>query len=420
MEKAMHATGEPAGDDQGWAGDTRWLRDERGRLLVGDRVLDDVVAEIGGTPCYLLDRGRIERRVAMLRECLPASVELHYAIKANPLPELVAWLAARVDGFDVASAGELELALAAGMSPQRISFAGPGKSASELALAHAHGVLVNVESFREIGILAELGARDGTPARVALRVNLPFELRGSGMRMSGGASPFGIDSEQVPEALAAIRAAGLAFEGFHLFAGSQCLRADAIVEAQQASYELVLGWRDLFPAPVRMLNLGSGFGIPYTIADAPLDFAPIAANLASLAARAREDFPEARLAIEPGRYLVGEAGVYVVRVIDRKVSRGQTFLVVDGGMHQHLAASGNFGQVMRRNYPVAISPARGEREIANVVGPLCTPLDLLADKAELHRAEVDDLFVVFQSGAYGRSASPRGFLSHPDVTEHIV
>src|SRR5690606_7188498 len=171
MEKAMHATGEPAGDEQGWAGDTRWLRDERGRLLVGDRVLDDVVAEIGGTPCYLLDRGRIERRVAMLRECLPASVELHYAIKANPLPELVAWLAARVDGFDVASAGELELALAAGMSPQRISFAGPGKSASELALAHAHGVLVNVESFREIGILAELGARDGTPARVALRVN---------------------------------------------------------------------------------------------------------------------------------------------------------------------------------------------------------------------------------------------------------
>ena len=409
----------PAKSDAGPA--ERWPRAADGELLVSGRPLSQVVDEVGGTPCYLYDRGQLEARARSLRALLPRDVLLHYAIKANPMPALAGFMRAHVDGFDVASAGELRVALDAGMDREHVSFAGPGKQEAELQRAQAAGILVNLESFREIDLLARASERNGTPARVAVRVNLPFELKASGMKMSGGAKQFGVDDDQVPALLRRIADAGLAFEGFHCFAGSQNLRAEAIVEAQQRSYELARTWLDAFPAPLRWLNLGGGFGIPYSERDKPLELAPVADSLHRLAARAAADFgPQSRLVVELGRYLVGEAGLYVCRVLDRKISRGKVFLVADGGMHQHLAASGNFGQVMRRNYPIAVNGAAREPEKATVVGPLCTPLDLLGDDVELGHAEPGDLVVVFQSGAYGRSASPRQFLGHPDVAEALV
>lgn len=405
---------------EAWASDDPWLWNANGELLVGGRPLSEVVAGVGSSPCYLYDRARLTRRVAALRKILPAGIGLHYAVKANPMPALVCHMATLVDGLDVASVGEMRKALDSGMPAQHVSFAGPGKSDRELAQACAAGILVNVESMRELKPLAEASERIGRAARVALRVNLPFELKASGMRMSGGARQFGVDAERVPEVLAEIRRLGLAFEGFHMYAGSQNLRAAHIVEAQQRCYELALQWSDRLPAPVRSFNLGGGFGVPYTPAEMPLDLAPIADSLAQLVERARREMPQAQLVLELGRYLVAPAGIYVSRVVDRKDSRGQVFLVVDGGMHQHLAASGNFGQVLRKNYPLAVNPRRGTPEACNVVGPLCTPLDLLADRAQLDRGEIGDLVVVFQSGAYGRSASPRDFLGHPDVVEALI
>ena len=255
-----------------------------------------------------------------------------------------------------------------------------------------------------------------------MRINPDFELKGSGMRMGGGAKQFGIDAEEAPRMLALAAQLGLAVLGFHIFSGSQSLKADAIADAQAQTVELALRLADAAPGPVRMLNIGGGFGIPYFPGEAPLDLAPIGAGLEALLPRVQAALPQARLSIELGRYLVGEAGVYVARVIDRKVSRGQVFLVTDGGLHHHLAASGNFGQVIRKNYPVVIGNrmAAGEAEVASVVGPLCTPLDLLADRMELAPAEVGDLVVVFQSGAYGRSASPAAFLGHPAAREVLV
>jgi diaminopimelate decarboxylase len=397
-----------------------WLLDDSGELLIGGRPLSRAVMATGGTPCYLYDRPRLMERVRAVRAFLPEGADLHYAIKCNPMPALVCQMARICDGLDVASTGELQIALDAGMEPRHISFAGPGKRDAELQQAQAAGVLINIESARELEVLAEASARDGRAARVALRVNPPFELKASGMRMGGGARQFGVDAEQVPSLLAEIGRLGLAFEGFHLYAGSQNLKAAAIIEAQAESYALLRSFADHLPAPVRSLNLGGGFGIPYTPGDAPLELAPIAEHLAQLAARCRVDFPDARLVLELGRYLVGEAGVYVCRVVDRKRSRGQLFYVCDGGMHHHLAASGNFGQVIRRNYPVLVNGRPSGSEIASVVGPLCTPLDLLADRAELGPAEVGDLIVVFQSGAYGFSASPREFLGHPQPRQALV
>jgi len=394
----------------------------QGELVVGGKRLSILAAQVGQTPFYAYDRSLLKARVAELRGVLPPAVKLHYAMKANPMPAVVGLMVGLVDGIDVASAGELKVALDAGANPQEVSFAGPGKRDAELRQAVAAGVLVNLESFREVGALATISQALGLPARVAVRVNPDFELKGSGMKMSGGPKQFGVDAEEVPKLLKEVAAAGLAFEGFHLFAGSQNLRAEAICEAQQKSYELALRLAQDAPLPVRFLNLGGGFGIPYFPGEQRLALAPIGDNLAQLLQRAQTELPQAEFVIELGRYLVGEAGVYVTRIVDRKVSRGLVYLVADGGLHHHLAASGNFGQVVRKNYPVCIGTRADapDTEVASVVGPLCTPLDLLADRMKLAPAQVGDLVVVFQSGAYGASASPQAFLGHPACVEVLV
>jgi diaminopimelate decarboxylase len=253
-------------------------------------------------------------------------------------------------------------------------------------------------------------------------VNPDFELKAAGMKMGGGPKPFGVDAERVPALLRRTGELGFAFQGFHLFAGSQNLNAAAIAESQNQIFLLALRLAEVAPEPVRYLNIGGGFGIPYFPGDTPLDLDPIGANLERWLAHLQGRLPQAKVVLELGRYLVGEAGIYVTRILDRKISRGRVFLITDGGLHHHLAASGNFGQIIRKNFPVTVANRmRGtEKEIVNVVGPLCTPLDMLAERMELARAKVDDLIVVFQSGAYGLTASPTGFLSHPAPVEVLV
>ena len=391
-------------------------------LQIGGMPVTRLAQRVGATPFYAYDRAAIAARVAELRRQLPAEVQLHYAVKANPMPAVVQHVASLVDGLDVASAGEMHVALDTGMAPERVSFAGPGKTEGELACAAAAGIVVNVESAREVEVLAACSRGTGVTPRVAVRVNPDFELKSSGMKMSGGPKPFGIDAEIVPALLARIGELGLDFEGFHIFSGAQNLRAEALQEAQEKTIRLGLQLARHAPAPVRTLNIGGGYGIPYFPGDQPLDAAAVGAHLARLLPEVERDLPQTKIVVELGRYLVGEAGVYVCRVIDRKISRGRVFLVTDGGLHHHLAASGNFGQVIRKNYPVLVGNrvVGEERERVSIVGPLCTPLDLLADDMDMARAEVGDLVVVLQSGAYGLTASPAAFLSHPRAAEVLV
>ena len=274
-----------------------------------------------------------------------------------------------------------------------------------------------------MGRVADLAKDFRQRPRVAVRINPDFEVKGSGMRMAGGPQQFGIDAEQMPETLRELGKLRLDFVGFHIFAGSQNLRADVLKASQERIIELALSLAPHAPGPIRHLNIGGGFGIPYFPKDIALDLRPIGENLGRLIEqRLKPVLPDARVIIELGRYIIGEAGLYVTRVIDKKVSRGQIFLVTDGGLHHHLAASGNFGQVIRRNYPIAIGNRMDQAplETVSVVGCLCTPLDLLADKVALPRTEVGDLVVVFQSGAYGLTASPVHFLSHPVPLEVLV
>lgn len=398
------------------------FRGADGGFEVGGVSIGRLASRVGRTPFFAYDRSLITRRIANLRQALPEQVHLHYAIKANPMAAVVQHLAFLVDGFDVASAGELKLALDTPMPAERISFAGPGKTVDELGQAVAAGNVINFESVAEMEAVSRIAQQTGLRPQVLVRVNPDFELRGSGMRMGGGAKPFGIDAEQVPQMLARMGQLPVQFIGFHIFSGSQNLDAAAIVEAQEKTIALAINLATHAPAPVRLLNIGGGFGIPYFAGNEKLDLDAVGAGLSDRMKLLAARLPRAEVIIELGRYIVGEAGVYVCRVVDRKESRGQTFLVTDGGLHHHLAASGNFGQVIRRNYPVAVASRLDQpaTETVSVVGCLCTPLDMLAENVHLPRADVGDLIAVFGSGAYAMTASPNRFLSHPDPVEILV
>lgn len=392
-------------------------------LLIGGQPLTELARAVGKTPFYAYDRSVINDQVAALRDALPPAVHLHYAIKANPMPEVVRHLAALTDGLDVASAGELQVALDTGIAPANISFAGPGKSKADLSAALAGGVIINIESPGEMQRIAALAEASGIRPQVAIRVNPDFELKAAGMKMGSGPKPFGIDAEQVPAVLQAMASLPLDFVGFHIFGGSQNLRAQAIIDAQTKTFELAFRLSRFAPTPVRWLNIGGGLGVPYFPGEERLDITPIANNLAALVAAADVQLPGAEIVLELGRYLVAEAGVYVCEIVDRKVSRGETFLITNGGLHHHLAASGNFGQVVRKNYPLCLGNrvADDACEMVNVVGPLCTPLDVLGHRVLLPAgAAPGDLIVVFQSGAYGLTASPLNFLNHPYPGEILV
>lgn len=392
-----------------------------GELAIGGRKASELVAE-AGTPLFVYDGALIEARVSALRAALPERLGLHYAMKANPFAPLLRHMAGLVDGFDIASGGELLMAEAAGVPAERISFAGPGKRDADLEAAISRGVTLNLESAREAERALAIAERVGRAPKLAIRVNPDFDLKGSGMKMGGGAKPFGVDAGAVPALARRIIASGAEWRGFHIYAGSQTLDAAAIIEMQAATLLLAARLAEESGAVLPACNLGGGFGIPYFPGDAPLDLAALGTALAERFAALPEVLQETAFCIELGRYLVGEAGVYLTRIIDRKESHGEVFLVTDGGLHHQLAASGNFGTVVRRNYPSAIATRFGApvEEEASVVGCLCTPLDRLADRGGFPRAEEGDLVAVFCAGAYGASASPMHFLGHGPAAERLV
>lgn len=397
------------------------FRAQDGALMIGGRSAEAWTEVAGDTPLFVYDIEIVRTRVARFRSAF-AGVGLHYAIKANPHPALVAAMVPMVDGIDVASQGEAGIALAAGMAPAHISFAGPGKRDRELRMAIGAGVTINLESpaegERALAIAGDLGVRP----RLAVRVNPDFDLKGSGMKMGGGAKPFGIDSDRAAAVIRSVVAAGADYRGLHIFAGSQALGAEAIAETQALTIALAARVsRDAGLSPP-LVNLGGGFGIPYFPGEVPVDLAHVGRALGEALANRDPILEATEFVIELGRWLVGEAGVYLTRIVDRKDSHGETFLIVDGGLHHQLAASGNFGTVVRRNYPVALASRFGaEPQIeASVVGCLCTPLDRLGDRIGLPDARVGDLVAVFMAGAYGASASPTSFLGHPPPGELTI
>jgi diaminopimelate decarboxylase len=396
--------------------------DAEGMLLVGGMRADALAEAAGDTPLFVYDSAMLGARVAEWRAAMPAGVQLHYAMKANPYAPLLIHMARQVDGLDVASGGELKAALASGMAAEHISFAGPGKRDRELEAAIRAGVTLNLESAGEATRALAIAARTGITPRLAVRVNPDFDLKGSGMKMGGGAKPFGVDAADAPALVRRLLGLGADWRGFHIFAGSQALDAAAIAETQAQTVALAARLANQIGATPPLVNLGGGMGVPYFPGDRAVDVAAVGRALGETLATRDAVLGGSRFAMELGRWLVAEAGVYLTRIVDRKVSHGETFLVTDGGLHHQLAASGNFGTVIRRNYPIAVANRFGAEpaETVSVVGCLCTPLDRLGDQVGLPRADVGDLVVLFQAGAYGASASPAAFLGQGPAREMLV
>ncbi|MBW8294404.1 pyridoxal-dependent decarboxylase, exosortase A system-associated [Sphingopyxis sp.] len=396
--------------------------DEDGMLLIGGDRADTLADMAGDTPLFVYDSAMLTARVAAWRAAMPAEVQLHFAMKANPYPPLLAFMARLVDGFDVASGGELKAAIDSGMAAAHISFAGPGKRDRELEAAIIVGATLNLESAGEAARALAIAARNGVTPRLAVRVNPDFDLKGSGMKMGGGAKPFGVDAAEVPALVRRLIAAGADWQGFHIFAGSQALDAAAIADTQAQTVALAARLADEIGATPPLVNLGGGMGVPYFPGDTAVNAAAVGSALGETLAARPAVLADSRFAMELGRWLVAEAGVYLTRIVDRKSSHGETFLVTDGGLHHQLAASGNFGTVIRRNYPIAVANAFGRdpTETVSVVGCLCTPLDRLGDQVALPRADVGDLIAIFQAGAYGASASPAAFLGQGPAREMLI
>ena len=393
-----------------------------GVLAIGGNDVRMLVKDHGGTPLFVYDNNLVGAKIALFRAALPDGLGLHYAVKANPYPPLLKWICQFVDGFDIASEGELAALEKVGAACIPLSFAGPGKTDRELERAIRAEATVSLESEGEAGRLLDIAGKIGIRPKAMVRINPPFQLKGAGMKMGGAASPFGIDHDRAAEIVRGLVEAGADWRGLHIYPGSQCLDWAAIVEAQGASVALAGQIADEAGHEPPEVNLGGGFGIPYFAGEAPLDLYSMGQALGDMLGECPGPLCASRFTLELGRWLVGEAGVYLTRVTDRKESRGETFLVTDGGLHHMLAASGNFGHLLRRNYPVALASRFGAlvEEVANVVGNLCTPLDIIGHRIEFPHAEPGDLIAVFCAGAYGLSASPQGFLSQTRAKEVMV
>lgn len=396
-----------------------------GALAVGGVSVRDIAA-VAGTPCYLYDAQILRARYRALSDALAGFGEVYYSIKANPNPAICTVFVREGAGLEIASAAEYELARAAGCAPERIVFAGPGKRDAELEHVLRRGIAeIHVESEGEIRRLGAIAETLGLAARVAIRINPVATGQGGAMLMGGRPLQFGIDEERMLEAVDLVEAhAALALSGVHIFAGTQILGAETIARQWRHCIDIASRVAQHVGRPLETIDLGGGLGIPYFANDKTLDLAELRQVVEDLTPLVREHalLQEARLILEPGRFLAGPAGVYLCQVTDVKLSRGERFIVTDGGMHHHLAASGNLGQVIKRDYPLVAATRLDDSacEKAVVTGPLCTPLDVLGREARLPALVPGDLIAVLQSGAYALTASPVGFLSQPMPAEVLV
>lgn len=398
-----------------------WSSNAHGELSVGGQDISSIAARYG-TPLFIYDRAILERKLSALRNALPSRFRISYSVKANPNPAFLRFFLENGCGLEVASAGEFHLARNAECLPENIVFAGPGKTEAELETVIAHGIgEIHAESRLEIERINAISGKVGVRTRVAVRVN-PCDEQGGAMRMGGKSAPFGVDEEQLGNLLRRmIDYPHVEFCGIHLFVGTQILDQSVLLSQYEKGLQIFKTVADQMSSHSKTLDFGGGLGVPYFPEETALDLTQLRRGLQELMASIENDdcFIQTKFMIEPGRFLVAEAGIYVARINDIKISRGKKYLILDGGMNHHLAASGNLGQVIKRNFPMAIlsklhAPAS---ELVEVVGPLCTPLDTLGRSVHLPPAEVGDLIGVFQSGAYSRTASPLGFLSHPTPPE---
>lgn len=395
---------------------------DTGQLLIGGYPAEELVAEAGGTPLFVYDNNIVGAQIARFKGAMTDGVALHYSVTANPYDPLLEFLGRYVDGFRIVSDGELKRLQSAGLAGIPINFAGPGKRDSELEAAVRAGASISVESEGEAARTIRAAENVGMRPKISVRVTPPFAIEDGRVSIGSRPSPFGVDAERVPMLVHGLLETGVDWRGLHMFAGAQCLDAEALADVHRVTIAHAGEIADAIGAPLPELNLGSGFDIACRPGDEPLDIDHVATALNRTLCDAPQLLANTRFTIELGRWLVGESGVYLTRVLDRTESCGHTFLTTDGGGHHLIGATGSLGERGLVNFPIAIANRFGSpaEEEVTVTGCLCTPFDVLGDQVALPRAEVGDLIAVFCAGAYGLSASPQAWESRPLARELLV
>jgi len=388
------------------------------------RTLLEAAAEFG-TPSYVYFIDTVLERVRAVRAAFDGRFELSYAIKSNPNLRLLEALSPAVHTVDASSGGEVTRALAAGYAPERITFSGPAKRDFELETAVATGCgLLVCESALEMESLNRLAHRAGRKIDVAIRINPRTAPKKFGVNMAGKPSQFGVDEEEMPAvASQAGQWTNLELKGFHIYSGTNSLNEEAIAENFAIFRELFIRFADLFQVRPSTLIFGSGFGIPYHDDQRPLELPRLAELVNPIVddLKRRPEFSASTCVLEMGRFLVGPAGYFLTRVVGQKRSRGTDICLADGGFNNHLAAFGLMGTVIRRNWSMRnISAPEAQSNRYMVVGPLCTTIDTLAVDVDLAAVTIGDVIAVGASGAYGVTASPQNFISHPAAREIIA
>lgn len=395
-----------------------------GQLVIGDVKVKEIIDRYS-TPFFVYLPSISRNRVSDLRKAIP-DTKIFYAMKANPTPAILKIFIDEGCGIEIASGGELFLALKCGCPASKIVFAGPGKKDEELNAAIDAGVLnINIESMNEIDRIAKLAGKHRKKVSVSIRVNPSDVITGGAMIMGGKATAFGIDEDFIYQAVdGVLDSPELVFSGLHFFSGTQILDYDIIIQLYEHYLKLAEEVANYTGIPMKILDFGGGFGVPYFDNDKELDLNKLGLSLKRLfvEAKSRSGLKDTLFIIEPGRYLIAETGVYITSVLDRKTSKGKEFLILDGGMNHHIGASGHLGQILKRNFPIVMANRMNDKNTSfyEIAGPLCTPLDILGHNVSLPDVKVGDVVAIFQSGAYVRSASPINFLSHPEPMEIFI
>ena len=374
------------------------------------------IAAQAGTPCYVYDVDFIRGRFATLDRLFGRNFGVSFAVKSNPNTELLRRILPHVVTFDVSSYKEVERAIDAGCPSDRITFSGPAKRVVEVqgAVEARIGELV-LESLSEAKIADAAAAALGVTQNVLIRINPARAPRHFGVNMAGKASQFGIDEEELDAAIDVVKGLpNLNLIGFHIYSGTNSLNPEAIAENFGIFIDLFRHASAYAGIAPEKLIFGSGFGVPYTEADKPLDVEALAALVMPMvdALKADPRFAHAACVLEMGRWLVGPGGWLLTGVITEKASRGVAIRLCDAGFNNHLAACGMMGTVIRRNWRFRnVTNPDGAPGKYHLVGPLCTTIDVLASDITLPEVRVGDVLAIENSGAYGFTASPTRFIS---------
>lgn len=381
------------------------------------------LAEEFGTPLFVYDGGVLADQFQNLRTRLHPKMEIFFSLKANPNIAVCSLLGSLGARAEVSSLAELMTARKAGVLAGNIVFPGPGKSSEELVACLEEDIYAIIcESVGELGEIDRLAAERHTMARVALRVNPSFTTKGQKLTMSGKSRQFGIDEDQLianPEMARQFRSVEII--GIHVYMGTRILDERVIIENTARILNLAERLSDKIGFPLKMVDIGGGLGVNYFNGDTDLDVASLADGMNQVIHQFAARNPDTRMIMELGRYLTAPAGIYIMRVRYVKESMGERFAITDGGTHHHMAAVG-IGSYVKRNFPIRLvsRPDEAPAEPWNIAGPLCTPNDTLGHNAMMPALRPGDLIGVFQSGAYGPTASPVLFLSHGYPAEVLV